>query len=55
MFDDLYYLDWELGILATAALLTFFLAYSFTEHFTNSLITTATIVGTIYVVFNHVM
>lgn len=55
MFDDYYYLEWDLAIYVVAGMITFFLAYSFTDNVINSAITTAAVVGTAYVFLNHVM
>jgi len=55
MFDRFYYMEWDNAVVLVMALLTFFIAYSITDDAMKSSITTLAVVGTAYVILNHVM
>lgn len=55
MFERFHYIDWDHAMVLVLGLFTFFIAYSITDDPVKSIITTAAVVGTGYVILNHVM
>ena len=55
MFEHLYYLDWDLGVMALVGVISYFMTFASTDDHSKAMIVTATAVGVVYVVFNHVI